>query len=136
MEGHTNWLALVAGVIATQIIGFIWYHPKVFGTAWKSSIGMSDEQQKQTNIPLTMILSVILMFGVAYALKYVAHGEPEYHTFKHGAYHALMDGALLLIPAIGITTLYEQKGFKYFGITAGYWLLNLAVIGGIISWWR
>jgi hypothetical protein len=35
MEGQTNWLALGAGVIATQFIGFIWYHPKVFGTAWK-----------------------------------------------------------------------------------------------------
>lgn len=136
MEGHTNWLALVAGVIATQIIGFIWYHPKVFGATWKQSIGMSDEQQRQSNMPLNVILSVILMFGLAYALKYVAHGDLQYHTFKHGAYHALMDGALLLIPAIVICALYEQKGIKYIGITVGYWLINLAVIGGIISWWR
>ena len=136
MEGQTNWLALVAGVVATQIIGFIWYHPKVLGNVWKQEIGMSDEQQKKTNLPLTMGLSVLLMFGVAYALKYVAHGEIEYQTFKHGAYHALMDGAMLIIPVVAITSLYERKSIKYFCITAGYWLLNLSVIGGIISWWR
>jgi hypothetical protein len=136
MEGQTNWLALGAGVIATQFIGFIWYHPKVFGTAWKREIGMTDEQQKQTNLFLTMFLSIIVMCAVAYALKYVAHGEARYVTFKHGAYHALMDGAMLVIPVIAITTMYEQRSLKYFGITAGYWLLNLSVIGGIISWWR
>lgn len=83
-----------------------------------------------------MFLSIIVMCAVAYALKYVAHGETRYVTFKHGAYHALMDGAMLVIPVIAITTMYEQRSLKYFGITAGYWLLNLSVIGGIISWWR
>ena len=136
MEEHINWLALAVAVAATQIIGFVWYHPKVSGNLWKQEIGMTDERQKQTNMVLTMSLSVILMFGVAYALRYVAHGEPQHHTFKHGAYHALMDGALLILPVIAITSLYEQKGIKYFGITAAYWLLNLTVIGGIISWWR
>ena len=68
MEGQTNWLALGAGVIATQFIGFIWYHPNLFGTAWKQENGMTDEQQKHTNLFLTMFLSIIVMCAVAYAL--------------------------------------------------------------------
>ena len=135
MEAHTNWLALVAATLATQVIGFIWYHPKVFGAAWQQETGMTDEKVK-SNMAVRMILSMILMFGVAYALKYVAHGEPEHMTFKHGAYHAGLDALLIAVPIIGTLSLYENKSIKYFGITAGYWILSFVVIGGIISWWR
>jgi hypothetical protein len=136
MEAHTNWLALVVATLATQVIGFIWYHPKVFGSLWQEATGINEEKLKKANMLLTMILSMILMFGVAYELKYVAHGGSEFTTFKHGAYHAFMDGIFILIPVFGTLSLYEQKGIKYFAITTGYWLLSFVVIGGIISWWR
>jgi hypothetical protein len=136
MEAHTNWLALAVAALATQIIGFIWYHPKVFGNTWMASTGITEDRARTSNLPLTIIISLVLMFAVAYELKYVAHGGAEFTTFKHGAYHAMMDGLLLVIPIVGILTRYEQKGFKYFTITAGYWLLCFVVMGGIISWWR
>lgn len=136
MEGHTNWLALAVAAIATQIIGFIWYNPKVFGKIWKQESGISEEKQKSTNMALVSVISMVLMFGVAYALKYVAHGEAEFATFKHGAYHAGLDGLMIMVPIIGIISLYEHKSIKYFGITAGYWMLCFITIGGIISWWR
>lgn len=136
MEAHTNWLALVVATLATQVIGFIWYHPKVLGSIWQQETGMDAEKMKKANMPLTMILSMILMFGVSYALKYVAHGEAEFATFQHGAYHAGLDGLLIVVPIVGTLCLYEQKGIKYFAITAGYWLLSFVAIGGIISCWR
>ncbi len=136
MEAHTNWLALVAAVVATQLLGFIWYNPKVFGSIWQQELGMDADKAKGSNMALKPLLGAILMFGVAYALKYVAHGEVEFATFKHGAYHAGMDGLLIVVPIIGTCTLYENKSIKYFAITAGYWLLSFVLIGGIISWWR
>src|SRR4051812_41694533 len=50
MEGHTNWIALIAAAIATQIIGFIWYNPKVFGSAWMASTGIANEDAKKSNM--------------------------------------------------------------------------------------
>lgn len=137
MEGqHTNWLALIVAVIATQVLGFIWYHPKVFGKTWMETTGVTEEKAKQGNMFLNMAICTVLMFAVAYELKYVAHGAAEYMTFKHGAYHAGIDGLLIIIPVIGTISIYEHKGLKYFLVTTGYWLLSFVLIGGIISWWR
>ena len=136
MEGHTNWLALVVAALSTQVIGMIWYHPKVLGSVWMKETGMEGMQPDPKKMFIKMGISLVLMFGVAYALKYVAHGEIEHHTFKHGAYHALMDGALIVIPVIAIGALYENKSLRYIALTAGYWLLCFVSIGGIISWWR
>lgn len=33
-----------------MLIGSIWYHPKVFGTAWMKETGMTDEKIKQGNM--------------------------------------------------------------------------------------
>ena len=136
MENQTNWLALVAAAVSTQIIGFIWYHPKVLGKIWMQETGITEEKAKTSNLPLTLLLSLALMFAVAYELKYVAHGAAEFVTFKHGAYHAFFDGLYIIIPVVGILSRYEQKSIKYFLITVGYWLACFVVMGGIISWWR
>jgi len=32
-----NFLILLAATLAPMVIGFIWYHPKLFGTAWMSA---------------------------------------------------------------------------------------------------
>ncbi|MDB5228698.1 MAG: hypothetical protein JWN78_2891 [Bacteroidota bacterium] len=137
MEGqHTNWLALIVATLATQVLGFIWYHPKVFGRTWMENTVGTEEKARQGNMLLNVAVGTLLMFAIAYELKYVAHGGAEFTTFKHGAYHAGLDGLFILIPVIGTISLYEHKGIKYFLMTTGYWLLSFVLIGGIISWWR
>ena len=46
-------------------MGFIWYNPKVFGTAWMHSAGLDEEKLKGGNMPLIFILCYIfsLMIG-------------------------------------------------------------------------
>jgi len=42
----------IAALVPT-IIGFIWYNPKVFGTAWMASAGLTMETaMKGFNMPL------------------------------------------------------------------------------------
>jgi hypothetical protein len=56
----------------------------------------------------------------------------SYRTFKHGAFHGALFGIMFALPLIGTGALYEGKGFKYIAIHSGYWILNLALMGGII----
>jgi hypothetical protein len=37
--GSINWLAVIASVIASIIIGSIWYHPSVFYKPWLATLG-------------------------------------------------------------------------------------------------
>jgi hypothetical protein len=56
----------------------------------------------------------------------------EFRTFKHGALHGTIAGFLLVLPVLGINALFERKGFKYIAINVGFWIINLAIMGGII----
>lgn len=56
----------------------------------------------------------------------------EFRTFKHGALHGTITGILLAMPVVGIVGLFERKGAKYILVHAGYWILCMALMGGVI----
>ncbi len=43
---HVNYIGVVAATIAAMVIGFVWYHPKVFGTTWAKLTGKKIEDMK------------------------------------------------------------------------------------------
>lgn len=159
-----NFIIILVAAIIPLIIGFIWYNPKVFGTAWKSASGLSDENIKGANMPLIFGLTFFLSFLFAMSLQFmVIHqwsiysilaNEPgirepnseigrwlnefmakygsNFRTFKHGAFHGTVGGFMIATPIIAINALFERKGFKYIAINAGYWIVSMAVMGGVI----
>ena len=59
----------------------------------------------------------------------------NFRTFKHGALHGAITALFLALPVLSINALYEQKGFKYIAVHTGYWIVSLALMGGIICQW-
>lgn len=58
-----------------------------------------------------------------------------YRTFKHGALHGTLGGIFLVMPVLATNALFERKSFKYIAINCGYWIVSMAIMGGIISAW-
>ncbi len=131
-----NWAAIVAATLVPLLTGFIWYHPKVFGTAWMQSIGLTREDtEKNFNMTLMFGGSFLLALLAAVPLQYmVSHPDENLSPFVHGFYHgAMYSGIMLALPVIGINAIYEQRGWKYVLINAGYWIVTLGVMGGILA---
>ncbi|RCS26209.1 DUF1761 domain-containing protein [Polaribacter sp. WD7] len=59
----------------------------------------------------------------------------RFRTFKHGAFHGVLYGLFLIMPILGIIAMFEKKSFKYVAINAGYWIVTLAIMSGIICKW-
>lgn len=159
--GHMALSALVAA-LSTFVVGFIWYNPKVFGTAWMKAEGLTEEQLKKGNMAKIFGLSFVFAFIAGFMIVPVAvihqfgafsmtGGDPEhakasysafmadygtaFRTFKHGAFHGTFLGLFLAFPVIAINGLYSHKPWKLIFITAGYWVVTLAIMGGIICGW-
>lgn len=147
-----------------MVIGFIWYHPKVFGKAWMAASGMTDEKMKSGKMALIFGLSYLLSLFVAVALVFatihqthffsILADNPEikdptsdlsqfikgfmekygenFRTFKHGAFHGTLFGILTAIPILGTNALFERKSAKYVFINGGYWIVTMALMGGVI----
>lgn len=158
-----NFPIVFASALIPLLVGFVYYHPKVFGTAWMKAAGLSPDGPKPNMIlvfGLTYLFSVML--GVA-LISIVIHqmgifstlqGNPDladpnsplslmlkdfmakygnnFRTFKHGALHGTIAAVFFALPVFGINSLFERKGWKYFLINLGYWVIALALMGGVI----
>jgi hypothetical protein len=75
--------------------------------------------------------------GEAFALynDLMARFGSNFRTFKHGAFHGVIAAIFFALPVIGFNALFERKTFKYIFIHLGYWILTLALMGGIVCQW-
>lgn len=160
-----NFLILLAAALVPMVMGFIWYNPKVFGTAWMNVAGMTEEKMKGGNMAVIFIMSFVFSFFLAFATQYIvihqfhvysmfghfdvfnpnattpeavmvrdmmAKYGTEFRTFKHGAFHGTLAGITVALPIIATSAMFEKKGAKYILINAGYWIVTMALMGGII----
>lgn len=155
-----NFIALLVAAIVTLVVGFIWYHPKVFGTIWMRENNFTAEDLKKGNMLkifgltylFSLMITMILMgltihqsgaLGMVGGPPMLDHAKPSfaafmadygmaYRTFKHGALHGFMAGLFFAFPLIGINGLFERKSWKYILIHAGFWAVCLTLMGGII----
>ncbi len=59
------------------------------------------------------------------------YGE-RYRGFRHGAVHGIFLSIFIALPVIGINALFEMRGWKYILLHFVYWLVSLALMGGLI----
>ncbi|MCP2028783.1 ABC-type multidrug transport system permease subunit [Flavobacterium sp. HSC-32F16] len=155
-----NFYALLAAAVVTLLVGFAWYHPKVFGTIWMRESNLTEEDLKKGSMlkifGLTYIFSLMITMtlmsltihqsgavGMVGGPPLIASAKPSfaafmadygtaYRTFKHGALHGFISGLFFALPIVGVNGLFERKSWKYIFIHAGYWIVTLTFMGGII----
>ncbi len=59
-----------------------------------------------------------------------------HRSFGHGVLHGVILSIFLVLPIMAQTAMYENRGFKYIAINVGYWIVTLAIMGGIICAWQ
>ena len=158
-----NILAVLVAAVSALVVGFVWYNPKVFGNAWMKATDMTEEKMKGANMGKIFALALLFAFMLAFVLQsLVIHQTGAYsmiggqvsdetlpsfqafmddygnafRTFKHGVLHGAIAGVFIALPILGTNALFERKGAKYIFINSGYWIVTLAIMGGIICAWE
>jgi hypothetical protein len=159
-----NAIVYFSAALVPLIVGFAWYHPKVFGTAWMKANGVNGDSGAPSNqmktFALMYVLSLMLTFVLQASVIHQMHfqslltsepgfgtKDPEvmgrlqafhdmygdrFRTFGHGALHGTIMGVFFVLPVVGITALRERRSGKYIFIHTGYYMLTLALVGGIL----
>jgi Protein of unknown function (DUF1761) len=124
-----NWLAIILAAISSFALGFIWYLPQVFGKIWQRLAGLSDEAIRRGNL-FTIFGSA---FGLSIIMSAILYPMVEGRTFLEGFTLGLVLGVGFLACSMGINYLYQRKSIVLWLIDAGYQVLSLALMGGIIA---
>lgn len=82
-----NPIAIVVAALVPITLGFIWYHPKVFGSTWIKHAGMTAEKMKSGNKAVIFGLAFLFSLMLAMAMNTIAYHD----AFIKGALYYITD---------------------------------------------
>jgi hypothetical protein len=151
----------VAGLIPL-VVGALYYSPQVAGNAWMKTNKFTKESMEGANMAMIMGLAYLFSCFIAFMMSnFVIHqggafgmmypevmesgSATQQHfnelmqqygansrSFTHGVIHGIIVALFFVGPIIAINALFERRGWKYTLIHLGYWLISLALVGGLI----
>lgn len=120
MKGANMLLVFILTFVFSFLISFVLQSIVIH--QWSVySVVMNEEALKDPNSELSVMLS-----------NFMEKYGNNFRTFKHGVLHGVITGFMLVLPILSINAMFERKGFKYIAINAGYWIITLGLMGGII----
>jgi len=124
---QVSWIAVVAAAVVHIILGYVWYMPMVFGKRWEAASG----QSLSTGAPPPMTIAYMVIAALLAALGmglWFAGG-----SVVNGAISGVLVWLYFVAPVTAAGVFFEKKSWMWWGITAGYWLVGLAIMGVIVN---
>lgn len=134
-------LSVLLATLALVVLGSLWYGP-LFGKSWMQLIGIARPDVMTPEIKRMMaksygiqfLASLVLSFVMAHVIVFVLptlHLEPTLGAALLG----LLAWVGFVAPATLGSVLWEGRSWKYWGITAGYYLVALPFLGVFFTLW-
>lgn len=79
-----NYVAVLVAALVPMAMGFIWYNPKVMGSAWMQEAGLTEEKMKNVNMAMLFGLSFLFALMLTFSMQtLVIHQLHVYSVFQH-----------------------------------------------------
>ncbi len=79
-----NFLIVLAAALVPMVIGFIWYHPKTFGTAWMKAASLTEADLTKGKMGVIFILCYVFSILIGLVLYgIVVHQAAVFSLFMH-----------------------------------------------------
>ena len=129
------WLGVLVAVVASQIIGFLWYGPLMFVKPWTAALGKTEEEMKaagQEGLGAAIGVGVVCSIVTAMALALILSMSRTPDVMS-GVKIGLLAAVGFVVSYILITTMYEQRNPTLAWIASGNQIVTLAVMGAILG---
>lgn len=127
-----NLIAIFTAALIPMVMGFIWYHPKTFGSAWMRLTGMTEEKARQGN----MAVKYGLAFLFSFMLSFILNALVVHDSFIEGALYYITNRTM--VPEAGSeaaqwldyyrTNLAASNHIFKHGAFHGFFLIGLFIV--------
>lgn len=126
-----NPLAVLASVLASLAIGFVWYGP-LFGKRWQAEWGLSDEAKNSANMGKIFGFFALATAFAAFILGHVlaTYGGPG---LKLSAMIGFGVGLGFVATAMVGNYLFARKSLALMLIDGGYWTVTYTAMGALFG---
>lgn len=126
------WPVVVAALIQ-WVIGAIWYGV-AFKKSWTKLVG-GMEGTTRGRAAFAMICSFVTSIVLAFVMANVLVMAGTL-TFMGGVALAIMCWLGFMAPPLLTQHIYERRPANLFAINATYWMVAMAISGGVLGVWR
>ncbi len=129
-----TFLPILAAGIVSVLIGYVWYHPRVFGSVWMRHANLSPEARERggRRAALGAFIGLLASMLAAWVMNVIG---VAFGIFDIAG--AVLDLALwiwlgFVVPVMLGAVLWEQRSWTYFAINAFYWLVSLSAMAIVL----
>jgi hypothetical protein len=131
---HMNHWAILVSALVLWVFGAVWYSPALFAKPWMAALSI-DLGHPRKGLAFGMICSLLGDLLVAFALLHFILWSGA-STYATGAFVGFLAWLGFFVATQFPQGVYERRPFRLFAINAGYWLVGLLAVGGLLAVWR
>ncbi len=134
-----NLLILLLAALVPLVIGFIWYNPKVLGTAWMNASGLTEDKLKGGNMIVIFALTYLFSLMAATVISaIVIHQSAIYSTLANEEGFGIAGSAIQnyiddFMKNYGQNFRTFKHGMLHGGITAIFFVLPIVGINALFE---
>ena len=130
---NVNFTMIVIAAVAQLLLGSLWYG-LVFRKSWRTLAGI-PEGQKLKEMVFPMIVFFIACLLLSFVLADLMAMAPNVvkPMFTAGAKIGVICWVGFIAPVLVTQHIWERRRVNLFAINAGYWLLAMALAGGLLA---
>jgi hypothetical protein len=126
---HVATLVFISGILQ-WLLGALWYGV-IFKKSWMKFVGFSESNQPKSGA-FGMIVSLIACLLLSFVLVHVVNWVGSI-TFTGGTKIGIICWLGFMAPPLFTQHIFENRRANLFAINAAYWLLVMALGGGIMG---
>ncbi len=131
---HLNCWAVVVAALIQWVIGILWYGV-FFKKRWRTLVGFKEGEETKGRI-LAMVSSFVMSLILCFALANVLLMLRAAPHFMAGFSIGVVFWLGFIAPPLLVEHTFERRRANLYMINTVYWLVAMAVSGGVLAVWR
>lgn len=124
---------IVAAGVVSALVGWVWYHPRVFGSALKRLSGVIDDPTaRPKNIFASILVALLAGMLIAWVMTFIGNALYEFFDWVGAVELAFWIWLGFIVPTLLAAVLWEGRSFKIFLIQAFHWLITFILIALVL----
>jgi hypothetical protein len=123
-------IVVIIAAIFQWLLGALWYGV-IFKKSWRKFVGFVEGETPKNSVfgmAVSLIACLLLSFVLAHIVGWVGS-----ITFTGGSKIAIICWLGFMAPPLFTQHVFENRRANLFAINASYWLLAMALAGGILA---
>ena len=131
---HILWVPVLVSAVVMWVIGALWYGV-FFRKRWMALVGtLTGKRSPAFDMVCSFILGIVLSVALSNVIQLLGtilwSGHPG---FTQGYSIGIMCWFGFIAPPMLTQSLYEKRPVNLFVINMGYWIVAMAVAGGVLA---